>query len=285
MIHSIQKGDDISGFNAALAGVINHGFANTCRSLLSAVIRSRSKGLDSVAYYESQLLRLSSNFALCSDFAMVMGGKLKSAEFISGRFADVVSNLFLGYATLWQYKKFPVEGADKLLDYSMQSILADTEDAFFGIFNNFPVTGVGSTMRLLTFPTGRCYDRPSDNLVRHASDSITLDTAVRKQFEEDLFLSKDRGNRVSLIVHSLPKVIEADRILKKLRREKRDPIEAERKLIEEAEAAREEIIQVNSFQRLGKELNFGETWTPSERGAYVSAAAQQVQHQMAAAHV
>jgi hypothetical protein len=44
------------------------------------------------------LVKLSRNFALCSDFALVMGGDLKFAEFISGRYADVLSNLFLGYA-------------------------------------------------------------------------------------------------------------------------------------------------------------------------------------------
>ena len=32
---------------------------------------------------------LSANFALCSDFALTLGGKLKFAEFTSGRYADV----------------------------------------------------------------------------------------------------------------------------------------------------------------------------------------------------
>jgi acyl-CoA dehydrogenase len=105
VIQAITKGDDQKGFNSALTGLIQHGVANTLSSLSSAVTRSRSRGNDPVAHYESQLLRLSTNFALCSDFAMVMGGKLKSAEFISGRFADIISSLYLGYATLWHYQK------------------------------------------------------------------------------------------------------------------------------------------------------------------------------------
>ena len=269
VIQAIQKGDDMSGFNASLAGVINHGFVNTGRSLALAVTRSRSRGSDPAAHYESQLLRLSANFALCSDFAMIMGGKLKSAEFISGRFADVISNLFLGYATLWHYKKHPVDGADKLVDFAMQNILADIEEAFFGVFSNFPIPMVGTVMKTLTFPTGKCYERPSDDLVRNVSNSITLDTAVRKQLEQDLFISQDdANNRVSLIVHSLPKVIQADKLLATLRKEKREPTTAEKQVIDAAEAAREEIIQVNSFPRLGKELSNGEQWSASERPAY-----------------
>lgn len=269
VIQAIQKGDDMAGFNKALASLISHGASNAFKSVTLAATRSRSLGSDNVAHYESQLLRLSTNFALCSDFAMVMGGKLKSAEFISGKFADVISSLYLGYATLWHYKKYPVEGSDKLLDFAMQNILHETENSFYDIFKNFPVPGVGMCMKFLTFPTGKCYEKPSDVLVRAASQAITLDTAVRKQFEKDLFISKDDSNRVSLIVHSLPKVIEADKLLSQLKKEKRQPTDAEKAVIDAAEKAREEIIQVNSFPRLGKELTHDQSWTSLQRPAYV----------------
>ncbi len=34
-----------------------------------------------------------------------MGGGLKTAEFLSGRYADILSNLYMGYACLWYYQK------------------------------------------------------------------------------------------------------------------------------------------------------------------------------------
>ena len=101
-------------------------------------------------------------------------------------------------------------------------------------------------VKALTFPTGRCYPKPSDKLIQKASQTITLDTAVRKQFEQDLFISKNvTDNRTSLIVQTLPKAIAADAILTKLRKEKRQPTAEEQKVIDEAETAREEIIQVS----------------------------------------
>ena len=100
----------------------------------------------------------------------------------------------------------------------------------------------------MTFPTGRCYPKPSDKLIQKASQTITLDTAVRKQFEQDLFISQNvTDNRTSLIVQTLPKAIAADAILTKLRKEKRQPTAEEQKVIDEAEAAREEIIQVSLY--------------------------------------
>ena len=55
-----------------------------------------------------------------------------------------------------------------------------------------------------------------------------------------------------------------------MRKEKRAASEAEKTIIDAAEAAREIIIQVDSFERIGKELNQPEEWTASERPAYSS---------------
>jgi hypothetical protein len=85
-------------------------------------------------------------------------------------------------------------------------------------------------------------------------------------------VSKDLQDRVALINDTLPKVIAADKILAQVRKEKRKPTEQEQKVIDVAEAAREIIIQVDSFQRLGKEINLQESWTQSARPAYTSKA-------------
>ena len=268
MIQAIQKGDDIKGFQSALFATVSHGLSNTARSLSYAVTRKRSKGGDLVGYYESQLAKLSANFALSSDFALTMGGKVKSAEFTSGRFADVLSNLFLGYATLWYYSKYPVQGADKVVEYALDNILFETEEAFFSIFNNFPVPGLGPVMKGLTFPFGRVYQRPGDKSIRAVSNAITLDSAVREQFEQDLFISQTPGDRVGLIIATLPKVIAADKIRVSCRKEKRQPTSAEELLLKEADAATEEIIQVDSFARLGIENTYEPAWTASSRPAY-----------------
>lgn len=272
LIKSIQHGDDMKGFNSALAKTIGHAFSNLTRSLTSSFTRRRTRHpTDPLPYYESQLSKLTANFALCSDVTLTLGGKLKAAEFISGRFADILSNLFLGYAVLWHYKKFPSADSAAVLDYAMTSILCDTEDAFFGVFENFPVGALGTFARVATFPFGRCYTRPKDSNIRDTSNSITTDTGLRKKFAENLYVSQDVNDRVALITSILPKVVEVDKIYARMRKEgKRPPTAIEQVLIDEVEAAREVIIQVDSFPRLGRELNESADWTPSQRAAYTS---------------
>ena len=53
-------------------------------------------------------------------------------------------------------------------------------------------------------------------------------------------------NRMTLIDATLPKAVQADSILRTLRREKREATADEQSLIDEVEAAREIIIQVRT---------------------------------------
>lgn len=46
---------------------------------------------------------------------------LQFAEMLSGRYADVLSGLFLGYSTLWYTSHHKnVKGLDKVTDFAMQ---------------------------------------------------------------------------------------------------------------------------------------------------------------------
>ena len=93
IINTIEKGDDVKGFTKEVGGFMGHLFSNVgrfvfflppffgtinhslcyCyyRSLTRAVTRPRSKGKDLEAYYEAQLSRLSANFAVSADLALV----------------------------------------------------------------------------------------------------------------------------------------------------------------------------------------------------------------------
>ena len=59
-----------------------------------------------------------------------------------------------------------------------QRTLADIEDAFYGIFANFPSKTLSLAMRGVAFPTGRCYQPPSDTLAQEVSQLMSTDTQV-----------------------------------------------------------------------------------------------------------
>lgn len=252
LVKSIQNGNDQAGFNRELTNMITHGVSNTFRSLGKAAFRSRSKS-NLEEHYISQLERIAANFAISSDISLTLGGAIKFKEMLSGRYADVFSNLYLGYATVWWYKNNKVAGSDKIFDYTMSRILFDAQEALFGIYDNFPIAGVGGAMKAMTFPLGRDYSAPSDKLVREVSNLITTDSAVRTQLMKCIHIPKDLNERVALLNDTLPKAVKADQALSRCRKEKRQPTGAEQALIDEVEAAREIIIQVDSFARLGAE--------------------------------
>lgn len=58
---------------------------------------------------------------------------LQFAEMLSGRYADVLSGLFLGYSTLWYTSHHKgVKGLDKVTDYAMQ-VKKQTKDGQAGV--------------------------------------------------------------------------------------------------------------------------------------------------------
>ena len=253
IVSAIGKGDAQDEFSKHAWSLVGHGAKNAGSAFSQALVRSRSNpgGKGAAAYHEAQLQRLAAAFAVTTDLGLVLGGKLKTAEFLSGRYADILSNLYLGYAVLWYAKKNPVEGMDTVVDHAMQNIMHDTEEAFKGISANFPIRPVGWLMRLLAFPTGYgAYPKPADSLTRATAQLITKETAIRDKLSESVFISKDPEDRINQINAALPVCLAADEVLRKLRREKRAPTPEEEKLVNEAEELREVIIQVDAFDAI-----------------------------------
>ena len=275
LVRAIQHGDDEAGFATHLRLLAAHGLANMLRSGTRALTRSRGDagaagGAAALAHYESQLSRLSAAFAFCADVSLSLGGSIKFREMLSGRYADALSSLYLGHAVLWYHAQHgdTVEGCDRLLEFAMTNLLREVEDALFGVFANFPIRPLGWLMRGVCFPTGRCYSvPPSDKLKREVARLISSDSAVRSLLLQGTFVSRDPSDRVALTLATLPKAIAADALLTALRKERRAPTEDEQAVIDEAEAAREVIIQVDSFPRLGAELAQPASWTADNRPA------------------
>lgn len=194
IVNSIEKGDDIKGFSTAVTGFFGHFLSNALGSLSRAILRPRFKpskgGKELSSYYEAQLSRLGANFALCADLALVLGGRLKFEEMLSGRFADAFATLYLGYACLWYHQRnINVEGIDLVLESAMESLLQQNQQALLGISENFPIPGIGSIMTAFAFPYGGGrYTGPTDNMRKNVSHAITTPTGIRTLLSEGIFV-------------------------------------------------------------------------------------------------
>ena len=261
IVNTIEKGDDVAGFTKEVTGFMGHLFSNMGRSLARAVTRPRSKG-DLGAYYEGQLGRLASNFAVSADLALVLGGRLKFEEMLSGRFADAFSTLYLGYACVWYYKNNRnVEGIDAVLEIAMESLLQKNQLALQGIANNFPIFGIGVIMKAVCFPTGLPYSEgPNDKMAKRAAELISTPSGIRDLLSEGIFISSDPQDRLRMMNDMLPHSIAADKAVAAARKAKRELTAEEKALVDKVNAAVNEIIQVDVFDKLGIEKHMDDSY-------------------------
>ncbi|KAJ1437270.1 hypothetical protein B484DRAFT_392834 [Ochromonadaceae sp. CCMP2298] len=260
IVNTIEKGDDVKGFTKEVTGFLGHLFTNVGRSLSRAVLRPRSKA-NLEAYYEGQLGRLAANFAVSADLSLVLGGRLKFEEMLSGRFADAFSTLYLGYASLWYYQQNKhVEGMDAIFEMSMDSLLKENQDALNGINSNFPIPGIGPLMKLVCFPTGMPYTGVTDEQVKKASHLISTPSGVRDLLSEGIFISNDPTDRARMLNDILPQSVAVDKMVAQAKKDKRSLTASEQMEVERVNAVINEIVQVDVFDKLGIEKHMDDTY-------------------------
>jgi acyl-CoA dehydrogenase len=260
IVNTIEKGDDVKGFTKEVTGFLGHLFKNMASSATLAVTRPRSKS-DLGKYYEGQLARLATNFALSADLALVLGGRLKFEEMLSGRFADAFGTLYLGYSCLWYYDQHRnVEGIDAIFELSMETILKQNQTALLELSHNFPIPGIGPMMRAFSFPFGESYTGPNDKMVKKASDLITNPTGIWKLLSEGIFISKDPEDKVRKMNDIFPQAVAADKMVAAAKKAKRALTEEEKALVAKVNKVVNELIQVDAFDKLGAEKNQGDDY-------------------------
>lgn len=224
-VSSIEKGD-VKGFDQAFWGHIGHVVRNTFRSVILSLTRGWLAGSPvsgPTASYYRKLSWASATFAIMSDIAMgSLGGTLKFREKITGRFADVLSWMFLATATL---RRFEAEGSKKedlpFVHFAMQHALAQMQLGFDGIFKNIGVPGLGWLFAGIVGWWGRLNsfgDGPSDKITHEVSSLIQQDSAQRDRFCSGIFHPTREGEALKRLDDTMKAVKRAEAIEKKVRK-------------------------------------------------------------------
>lgn len=262
--------DFVSGFYK----VVGHGVSNFARSLTRGIKSTVTTNLRSstaykngdtlVSYHEQQLSRLAANFAFTADLCFTLGGTLKFEELLMGRLADTMGAIFLGYATLHHYQRRRqdgIEGLEAVTEHALLRLEKEAQDALYEASCNFPGAAgkaVGVVMKLGCFPLGnltRPYTEPSDMLTKEISKMVTTPTSLRTFYQEHCYHDLTGGShQPTELVKSMQVCVEADAAASAIRREKRKPTQAEEDLIARADAIRDSLVQVDSFELLPGEV-------------------------------
>ncbi len=195
-------------FDDALFGHVGFALSNASRSLIFGLTSGRvipvPQGHETYRYYQ-QLTRFSTAFALSADVAMaVLGGSLKRREKISARLGDVLSQLYLGSATLKRFADDGRPAADlPLLDWAMQDALYKIQQAFDGVIQNFPNLLVRGLLSVLIFPLGKRLNPPSDSLGHEVAQLLMQPGGVRNRLTAGIYLPGDEQDAVGALEAAL----------------------------------------------------------------------------------
>lgn len=262
----------VEEFDRNLFGHIGFAISNAVRSfwfgLTGAKIGS-APGDDYTRRYFRKLDRYSANLALMADVSMLLlGGKLKFKESLSGRLGDVLSHIYLTSAMLKRYHDEGAPVADQpLLAWAFHDSVHKIELALSGALRNFPIRPVGWLLWALVFPWGRRAEAPSDRLGHRVAALLMTPNEARDRLGNGVFLTPCENNPGGRIDSYLAKAILAEPVERKfLKALKNSDIEAldfasqldegvregwitaeERKQLEELRAITLETISVDDF--------------------------------------
>lgn len=274
-VDSLER-NDLTAFDKAFWGHIGHIVRNSFRAVLLSMTRGYLvlpfRGGVTAKYYR-KLAWSSAVFAIMADVAMgSLGGKLKTKGKTTGRFADILSWMYLATATL---RRFEEEGRKKedepFFKWSMEYCFSHMQDAFDGLFGCMDMPVLGAIFR----GPIRAYSMlntighmPSDELDFKVAALIQQDGEQRERHTAGIFLPTDAAHEpLAKLENAFRLSQQSDSVASKVRKavkkktlKKQPPAllyqdavakqvitQAEFESIAKAEAARNDAIQVDDF--------------------------------------
>jgi acyl-CoA dehydrogenase len=207
-------------FDRNLFGHIGFAISNAVRSWWYGLTAARIGAAPGDTYtrrYYRKLNRYSAALALMADTSMLLlGGKLKFKESLSGRLGDVLSHLYIASAMLKRYEDEGRPVSDQpLLAWSFHNSVHKIEIAFSAALRNFPIRPVGWLMWMLVFPWGRRAQAPSDRLGHKTASLLMSPNEARDRLAAGIFLTPCANNPAGRINSYLQKVVLAEPVERK----------------------------------------------------------------------
>ena len=209
---------DLNAFDQAFWGHIGH----ITRNLFRAIGLSWTRGLlapspvgGSTSRYYRRMSWASATFAIMADIAMgSLGGELKMREKITGRFADILSWMYIGTSVLRRYE---AEGRRKedlpFVHFCMNHAFYEIQKAFDGIFANLAVPGLSwffrSVVRMWSNvnPLG---GEHNDTHTHKIASVILSDSDVRLRHTDGIYMPKNNTDHLAVLEATF-KVVKARR--------------------------------------------------------------------------
>lgn len=276
--HNPDKKRGLREFDNALFAHLGFILSNIVRTFWMGITSARllrTPGNNVTGYYYRQLVRMSSAFALMTDCCIAtLGGSLKRREKISGRLADVLSNMYVITAVLKHFEDENEPAQDiPLLRWACDDALFNIQTAMKGVMTNLPVPYIGKLLNFIVFPLTKPYKGPSDRQGHDVARLLLAPSDARTRLSRGIFVSNDPNDATGRIDHALNYVLKTDKLEKRLKANMKSGVlsaasqdlyadakarniisDEEFALLKEAQAAVRNAIKVDEFSNKGWEV-------------------------------
>jgi acyl-CoA dehydrogenase len=223
-MEAARDADDVRAlreFDTALGGHVRYLLGNLGRALIYNLSGGRlapSPAVASTRYWFRQLSRYSASFSLVADSALLtLGGTLKRREKLSGRLADVLSELYILSAVLKRYEDDGRPAEDlPVVEYVCANGLHRIQGGLREILDNLPVRPVAMMLRGILFPFG-ARRRPADDALGGRVAALLLEpSATRDRISTGIFISREPLDITGRLEHGLAITLKAEPVERKV---------------------------------------------------------------------
>lgn len=218
-ITALTQADRV-GFDRTIWAHVGFSVRNLFRALWLTLTRGhgvRTSLPKETARYGQKIAWASAWFALLTDYALLRyGGALKRQENITGRFADILSWLYLGSATLQRFEKDGRPEEDlPFVRWGMEWAIVQIQQGFEGLLNNLPLSVFGTVLRagLRLSPLGAA---PSDRLSQQVAQ-LSQKPEMRSHLTEGIYLPDDKEQALGRLENAYRLTYQAQTVLKRLK--------------------------------------------------------------------
>ena len=124
--------ENLDLFKKSMFPMVSHGLKTYFYGILN--------GLTPLKYFKDELELQTMYFAGLSNFVALLGGKLKSEQYLSGTMANILSNLYLAHSVIWYEKHNNISKTMK--DYCVARLCNENKILFNKVIDNYEGFGL-----------------------------------------------------------------------------------------------------------------------------------------------
>lgn len=143
-------------------------------------------------------------FSLSSNLSLLLGGSLKKMEYLSGRYADLLSDIYYGYALEWYFEQH------ELSDNLLRVMQKDLNDRMYRnvekIIYNHPHSSAHNILKCITIGKTNKIPQITDGDIDYLASQLTEPTLIRKTFSNNILL---KSENIKLLNTTFSKFLDA----------------------------------------------------------------------------